>query len=328
MKKCLIIYHKDDNDGVVSCCIAYHHVTKGWSIPKENIDLLGADYNTLAEFQKKHTPKDLHSEYETVIVTDISFNDANYMKALYDEFGDGFLWFDHHMPIIYASHKLGFDKALGIRDTGNSALLNAWKFFYHENPPYLLRILSAYDSWTYEREGLSLDYVKKVNTGFTEITDLKVSKVLPIVDSLVDAYVIRKKEVDDNFFVNQYFNYGATIEEYERNKSKRILDNEGDTSWRVISDDGTVRTACAIFHQGPTNSQMFDSVKESCQNGIVFKHQKNGNWIVSLYNCENDPSFHCGDFMSSNYYGGGHAGAAGCTLTEDQMIYALKAKAL
>jgi nanoRNase/pAp phosphatase (c-di-AMP/oligoRNAs hydrolase) len=71
---------------------------------------------------------------------------------------------------------------------------------------------------------------------------------------------------------------------------------------------------------------MFKTCPENIQHGIVFKRQPNGNWTFSLYNVRNDSDFHCGDFLKKKYNGGGHPGAAGCTITEEQFITILKNK--
>ena len=60
--------------------------------------------------------------------------------------------------------------------------------------------------------------------------------------------------------------------------------------------------------------------------GLVFKHSPNGNWVMSMYNINEDERTHCGEFLKKKYNGGGHKGAAGCTFTEAQFIKILNNK--
>ena len=91
-------------------------------------------------------------------------------------------------------------------------------------------------------------------------------------------------------------------------------------------NDGTGRKCIALFIQGPTSSLIFSSIKNEYTNGVVFKHLKCGDWGISLYNTDikYDSEFHCGEYLKKNYGGGGHAGAAGCKVTEEQFIELLK----
>jgi nanoRNase/pAp phosphatase (c-di-AMP/oligoRNAs hydrolase) len=73
---------------------------------------------------------------------------------------------------------------------------------------------------------------------------------------------------------------------------------------------------------------MFKSVADKVGHGIVFKHRPDSNWVVSLYNTNIEETFHCGDYLKEKYGGGGHQGAAGCTLTQEQFISVLTKKEL
>ena len=124
------------------------------------------------------------------------------------------------------------------------------------------------------------------------------------------------------------------MNEYDDQVMRDIIEKSGDRTWKLAiwdedKQEFSYRNACAIFHQGQSNSTFFKSlIDKDCQNGIVFKHQPNENWVVSLYNVKDNDSFHCGEFMKRSYKGGGHAGAAGCTLTKSQFIKVLKEKIL
>ena len=47
---------------------------------------------------------------------------------------------------------------------------------------------------------------------------------------------------------------------------------------------------------------------------------------MSLYNTKDEDEFHCGKYCKEHYKGGGHKGAAGCQITQKQMLKILKTK--
>jgi len=345
-KKYLIIYHNEDNDGLFSAALFYDYLTNDLKIKLEDICFLGANYNMLETFAKENTVEKLHEDFENIIMTDISFNDPKYMKKIFKEFGNQFTWCDHHAPIIKASFEYKFYDALGVRDTNRSAILNVWKFLYdpfdeaynEKKVPELLRILSAWDSWSYEREGYDFEYVRDVNKGVTNTYDLDLGSIKSLIGIIRKCYDDDLDLTKDRMIIDDMYNTGHIINTYDDKVMENIIKTSGDTSWKImtgmVGDNPTWRPACAIFHQGASNSTMFKSVIDTCANGIVFKHEKNGNWVVSLYNIDsegkhwNNDYFHCGDFMKEHYKGGGHPGAAGCTLTQKQFIKILKNKSL
>lgn len=332
-KKYLIIYHKEDNDGVFSAAIFYDYIINELHYKLEDLCFIGADYNELAKFAKENPAKKLHEDFDNIIMTDISFNDVSYMKALWKEFDNHFIWCDHHAPIIKTSIEKNFDDIPGIRDTSRSAILCAWKFLYDQfdeaynakKVPELLRILSAWDSWSYEREGYEFDFVRDVNKGVTITYNLELGKANLIIGLLKTWFKDESNTIKDGNLIKTLYDHGHVINEYEDRTMENIIKTVGDCSWKVIVNDkngkSLARTACAIFHQGATNSTMFKCLRKTdIQHGLVFKHSRSGNWTLSMYNINDDCDFHCGEFLKENYNGGGHKGAAGCTLTEKQFI--------
>ena len=144
----------------------YYYVTRKLGFDSADVELFGATYNDLNNINQENLEY-WKETFNRVVMVDISFNDVKKMKWLYDNFGSNFIWCDHHAPIIKASFENHFDDVPGVRDTGRSAILNVWKYLYDQfdeaynekKVPELLRILSAYDSWTYEREGYDFEYV-------------------------------------------------------------------------------------------------------------------------------------------------------------------------
>lgn len=317
MNKYLLMYHKEDNDGLFSCAIILNELLKKDSIDK--FDLIGANYVDMNRLEESlHTMKE---NYEYVILTDISFS-AKAMKQLFNDFGSKFIWFDHHRPIIKESFKLKFDDVSGLRDTNHSALYNAW--MYYNNPlkdenikmPKIYDVLSAWDSFTFEQNGYSLEYVKQVNVGANMIYDLKLDKILKLVIK------IDKGEADGAKAAEDLLTIGKICVAYDDQRNVQLVANSGDPTWLV---DG--RRAIALFMCGPTNSEMFKSlVDTNIENAIVFKVTGEEKVTVSLYNIHKEDDYDCGAYMMKKYKGGGHVGAAGCQISKSKYIKLLKTK--
>lgn len=347
-KKYLIIYHKDDNDGVLSGSMFVNYLTDVRKVSRDEIETYGADYNMLAEFSSKNKPSELHEKYENLIITDISFGEKGYMKKLYDEFGNKMVWCDHHAPIIKESFstKNGFSNIPGERLVDRSAILCAYKFLYDPLDedwingciPKVLDVLSAWDSWTYIQRGYSLELVRDVNKGLTFSVNLELEKMLAFENSInchrqnvssMDADLKEKMCEVSNNFINCLKETGHTLNIYDDINATNNVRDCGDLEWKLIDEETGDRKACALFIQGASNSQMFRSlIGTDIKHGIVLKHQKNSNWTLSLYNVNEGEDFHCGEFLKKKYGGGGHKGAAGCTLTEKQFIEILQTRSL
>lgn len=331
MENFLIVYHKEDNDGVMSCALMLKYLLEEMNASRDNITLLGANYNDLYDLVDSGEIDTWKDKYTHVTLTDISFR-SNIMVKLYKEFGNSFVWVDHHAPIIAESYKYKYDGALGVRNIHRSAILNMYKYLYdvfdsnyvNGRVPELLRILSAYDSFTYEREGYEFDYVNAVNIGVNYKVNLDVDTMLELANKLLvkeDGVYIATKHHD---LINEFNNYGSIITTYSKNQNKELVANYGDMEWTVNGN----QKACVLFVQGPSYSGMFESVKGKVEHGIVLKKFRNGTWIMSLYNTSTDNHFHCGDYLKKKYKGGGHKGAAGCTITDAVARKIMKNKAI
>lgn len=332
-KKYLIIYHREDNDGVVSAAMAYNYIKNNHQ-EDPVIDTFGADYNDLKTVNEE-VIDEWKNEYDNVVLLDVSFNDLKMMKHIHDVFGNHFTWVDHHKPVIDASYKMKFADTNGLRDVNNCTIINLWRYLYdfmderwnRRDVPELWRILSGWDSWSFEREGYDKQFCYDVNKGVLVKCGLDLNKMLEFERDVQARYEHRH---DDNridvseYDVNSLRSIGAMINDYELSQIKELLKNSGDFDWTV---DG--RPAVALFRQGSSNSMFFSDFQNTdYRHGIVFKRNPNTTWSVSLYNINDDEQFHCGEYLRTNYGGGGHAGAAGCVIDEKRFIKILKIKQL
>ena len=311
----LIIYHKEDNDGLFSMAIIYNYLIIEKNINKDSVKLFGADYNDL---DKLSLDDDIIKNSTHIYISDVSFDTVEKMIQLKEMFGENLVWIDHHKPMIDNSISKGFDDIKGIRDTKHSALYNAFKYLYPTHDiPELFKILSAWDSWSYDAEGIDFDLCRYVNIGVNNKFNLNPDSIINYVCLLIYTYADYINSPD----IDKFYEIGK----FEANILDRTYENNvkayGDFSWTVNG-----RTACAMFIQGPSNSQMFKVCKDKIQNGIVFKRLPDSNWTLSLYNTDNQHDFHCGEYLKKHFNGGGHEGAAGCQISEELFINILKQK--
>lgn len=315
MKKFLIIYHKEDNDGVFSAAIMQKYIFD--TFKGVGVSLKGVDYNILNNITKKDINK-WRTEYDNLIMLDISFNDTSLMKHAYDAFYYDFIWVDHHKPIIDWSIKTGYDKIEGRRDTKHSTIYNLYKYLYDvfdlEKIPELYRVLSAYDSFSFEAEGYDKDYVFAINKAVTFKGQLSVNAV--------SSMFVRDVNNTD---IESLLKLGKTLIQYEDFLYEDLIKNSCDTTWTLNNGN----KAAVLFLQGPTSNRIFQSlIGTDIKNGVVFKRQKDGKWTVSLYNVDDDDpnNMDCGAYCKEYYNGGGHKGAAGCTISESQFRMLLQYK--
>lgn len=315
--KYLIIYHKEDNDGLFSMAIIYNFLVHEKDISSDNITLLGEDYNGMENLDIK----EVINNFTDVIISDISFDTAEKMIELYNAFGNRLYWFDHHAPMINKSKELHFDLIEGLRCTGHSALYNAFTYLYNfiGRIPDLFKVLSAWDSWSYEAENINFEFCRYVNIGVNNKYDLNIDKIINYVYDII--YNHDHIELEDQ--INKLRDLGKIECDIIDRNNKNLINTYGDFTWTVGDEN---RTACALFIQKPTNSQIFRTCKDKVQNGIVFKRLTDSMWAISLYNPIDTHEFHCGKYLQEHYHGGGHEGAAGAQITEDEFIKILKAK--
>lgn len=323
--KVLILYHKEDNDGIWSGALFVNHFIHDLNYDKGNVIYHGMNYGDMNSITKKQI-KEWHLKYEYLILTDISMK-ADLMDYAHMLFENKFIWVDHHKPIIKECERYkASSEWSGERGIDRSAILLTWKYLYDQfdieynqkygNIPRLLVMLSSWDSFTYEQNGFSLMDCKAVNEGINSLFKLDIDAVCEYlhngnIDSILD----------------DAFKSGNFINNYQQTQNQNLIKEWGDCGWTV----GDNRKACAIFLQGPTNSLIFESLKGTdIKSGIVFKYRpEKHDWVVSLYNInDKDESFHCGEYMKKYWKGGGHAGAAGGNMNQAWFRCCLRNKSL
>ena len=311
--KALVVYHKDDNDGVFSAAIVINYLQHELHVKRENIDTIKADYTTFKDITTSDIDK-WNETYDNIIFTDISMNDTDMFKYLITTVANKFTWVDHHRPIIEWSMRENLI-INGMLDISNSAIYNMFVYLY--NPfviseihiPKIFRILSAWDSFNFTEYDKMYAYYVNVGANFNYC--LSLDDIVDLVGRILYDTAI---EFNADELVDKLYNDGKKLAQYEKHRVDNIIETCGDFEFTVNG-----RKACALFMQGASSSLMFDSVKRVVANGIVFKRQQHDMWVVSLYNTNDNDMFDCGKYCKEHFNGGGHKGAAGFTITDDTM---------
>lgn len=331
--KYLVIYHKEDNDGVFSAAIVKNYLQNEVHIDEQSIVMWGTTYADLSSYYQATAKSLTHllNEYTHVITVDISFNEPNAMIQLYKLYCDRFVWNDHHLAAITQSIKHGYDKANGYRDTSRASILQTYRYFYdqldidyyaNESSIKLLKILSAWDNFNWDAYSFSKDYVMGINKAINLKVKLDIQKAYDLVHDIIYTNTI------DDAYIQSLDETGQLLNEYDNSLYENIVETNGDLTWTVNTENGP-RSACAIFYSAPSSTIMFQSLKGKIQNGIVFKKNSNNSWTLSLYNVDQEDTFNCGTFLKSKYKkGGGHVGAAGCTLSKSKVLKMLREKCI
>lgn len=343
-KKYLIIYHKEDADGLVSAAIIYNYILYKLHNGDDDtivIDTFGATYNELTAMINQYGAANkgmivdiLYHQYDCILMTDISFNESEVMKLLYNKFKDSFVWIDHHFPIIHTSYKEKFDCIPGKRDTRTSAIGLSYIYCYGDDMfkqldeqikeiPVIFRQLAGYDSFNWEYHNCTFEECYNVNKGFEYLTKLdfdiiliKVKNILSSCDNTSLLYNIK----------NDYYDKGKEISEYEDEYWNNIIKTSGDDTFIIDGKYGPERKTLVLVIQGKTCSTYFKSlINTDIRNVVIFKRVPNPKdnkvWNASVYNVrrEDDEEFNVGMYLKKRYkYAGGHRGAGGMSLSNAQ----------
>ena len=332
MDSVLVIYHKEDNDGACSAGIIKAFLEKYAKV--SNIWLLGVTYADLANIWSGGLPiiGTWQDVYDTIFMVDISFNDPLAMEQLYTWYGDSFIWCDHHKPAIEVSKEYNYGGTPGIRRTDQSALMNVWDFMVDlfvllskdgngflkkTRVPKELVMLSDYDSWAWSRK----EYYKEphhkedmfnFNTGMTEISNLNPEWFAEWIGCWLDGKYSKYSK-----FATDAYTRGELIRKLDSKRIRKAIEEHGDMNWVLAGS----KKCCMVFTTEHMNSQAFDNISDQeIRNGATLKYNSSNDcWTMSLYNLNNDDEFDCGVYLKEHYDGGGHKGAAGCTLSNEKV---------
>lgn len=308
MKKVLIIYHRVDYDGLFSALIANEFY-------KQNGDYCyNYGYNYGDEVDGGIS--NLIQGYDEVCMVDISFNDLDTMKFLYNSRKTILL--DHHETCINLINSNGMSDWPGHREIGIGAVEITWNYFFNGmQMPEFIRRLGLYDVWNHD----VIDWDSKIlPIQYALRTDYGMS--LPAI--LNDAEYILSPEALDNFEAD-----GLFVLKYLKKTWNGWVKNYS----FEVTVAGQFRGLCMLTPQ--FGSLPFESTPEaaSYQVFVCANKKRKGDkytYSLSLYSTPDKiGDFSLGEYVKSisqTGVGGGHACACGMELTEEQFFSLLKNK--
>ena len=261
-------------------------------------------------------------------------------------------WIDHHHSAIeehrkwYAKNStpaLDYLLLEGIRDTSKSACELTWEYLFPDQPvPLAVKLLSLYDSWTYEGHELEpmvllfqmrmrMESLDPRNQEAFDAVWISLFHDDPIEDMIEEGKLLLRYDEEQK---RQYAQmYGFETKMPIRKEIWSNADRAKDPS--IVPP----HISAIALNIGMSNSKVFDSVwRKGCDylphidldvgvcprcNGlghiepydlmITFCRRSDRKWNVSLYSTKAD--IDCGAIAKS-FGGGGHKGAAGFQCTE------------
>lgn len=307
--KIACIYHSIDLDGWMSAAIV-----KYWSNQpaKEGEHICGIfDY---IGYNHGDPIPDL-SKYDKIIMCDISFPKEE-MKKINDRFFDNnnFIWIDHHISSIKDNEDL--IGLFGIRDINYAACELTWKYFFPEKQmPEIVRLLGIYDSFRHigtEEE----EYIAMYQCGAKHIirnverTYSWLESAVTCADESNDIYaILRQGEIIYEYLyqeAKQIYKTGFEIDYFEDSKGEKTI---GEEHKRIL-----------CFNKSNFNPFAFgiDCRKDGYDAIATFSYHTDNKWIFTLY-AGNNNDIDC-SVIAKKYGGGGHKGAAGFSMNNEQFF--------
>ena len=305
MNKIACIYHSIDLDGWMSAAIVKHYTVKHYWENTSNwaeaiLNFIGYNYGQ---------PIPDLSEYDRVIMCDISFPKDEMIK-LWDRVGvDNMIWIDHHISAIKDIQNTKW-VWYGAQDTKFAACELTWKYFFpNDSMPEIVRLLGRYDCFGHKGTDEELK-VLEFQYGARQC-----------INNYEDAYIYLLKSFDgviEYDYVGRYTiedkiqEQGKSIYKYLCTEAKQAYKNGFEIEF--ISDGADGESIFKKLKFICINKERFNPInfgtdyhKENYDGVACFWY--NGNeWCFSLYN--DNGKVDCSE-LAAQFGGGGHAGAAG-----------------
>lgn len=299
-KKAAIVYHKSDFDGIAAYAISRKSLEKEYVI-------------TAIPFNYGDAEPDLKTllGQDLVVITDVCLAAAT-MKALYLETQNrrpfDCVWIDHYETSLDASVPGGWSLMHGYRQpSGKSACALAWDYFHGitSRVPRTVQLLSAYD--IHNRQDIFNDWETEVmpfQYGAREAYDLRAEDFAKDFDALM---------YDDAFVAGLIRDGGRIYRHEKKTGSKGIEMNAFE-----VTIAGSTRGLCCLTSQFGSLAFEDRMEREGQEVAVCVNRISAEAYRVAMY-APGKCSLNLGKYMADNYGGGGHPGAAGGTLTFEQL---------
>lgn len=319
MKNAAVFYHKADLDGVMSGVIAKYYL----SPRREVVDLIPIDYGD--DFIKA-LPKD-EKEYDEIYVIDVSD------RKLFEKLGHKITWIDHHKVIEDKEFPPVKDRHCMI---GVAACRLALRYFtdinYHfdtpeyyknrvnPNEPWVVTLAGEYDIW--DKSSL---LAERFNFGVIDISFERVEllfKQTKAIYAPTDKYKDSKFLKDnkntsspekDFAWIEHLINKGEGALEYIRSTDKRVAGVPVTICFN--NDNNGVSTARGVSYNTHIKTSLIHDLKDDEQFTMVWNYHGGDKVKVSFYSDKIDVSN-----IANRFGGGGHKGAAGCSIDIPEFV--------
>lgn len=293
-----IVYHRIDFDGICSYAIARRYLeNNGYAVTPYPYNY-GDEAPDIQEL----------CSYDTVIIVDVCLpaeDMAALARAIKTDPTFDVIWCDHHKSSVEAAEAGGYMELPGNRHIGKPAACElTWEYLNTEETPYIVKILSAYDTWDKER----LDWE---------------NETLPFQYGLRRRYALRAEEFYNDFGklledseASDVVNEGRIILDYIRQSGSKGVGLYGFT---VTVGDGHKALCCLTNQFG---ALAFEEELRRLDIGIAVcvNRMRKDLYNVSMYGVEGKNTLDLSRYMRENYGGGGHFNAAGGRMDGKQFL--------
>ena len=306
--KIVCVYHSIDLDGWMSAAIVkLWHEKEAERLLKEAIEL--AEKGLVTRYELMDTmdyigynygqPIPDVSEYDMVIMCDISFPAEDMNRLINNPDNDNFIWLDHHISAI-SNPEINENWAKGLRDTSFAACELTWQYFFPNEPtPNIVTLLGLYDSFRHkgtedEQKVLEFQYGAR-----------------QCIRNYEDAYyyLTNTFDIENQSLSSQIFANGKAIYQYLCTEAQQVYKSGFEIEFHQIGIfvKPVVKFICINKERFNPFNFGIDYHKDG-YDGCACFHYANGMWNFSLYN--DNGKVDCSQ-IAKQYGGGGHRGAAG-----------------
>ena len=310
----ILVYHHDDLDGFgAAAAVCYGMELHTAKDVKLNFEFRSISFPTTWEtFVNEETEP---REFNEIVIVDYSFtvNNVSILKDLVEYVNytaDHVYWIDHHITSVDAKKCLPkYDrfKFTGYINTNRSGAWLAYEYFteidddgiYNERVPMVIRYIDDYDRWIHSYQGSAL-----FNDAWFCTPELK------------DPNSIEWKNLFNHGtdYLEALVEKGKTINQYR----EMLYEQHRKFAFEVKIKDFDQYSAIALNDYG--NSKCFGDLVKQYDICVLFHTPRPGEVAMSLY-C--DPEILAAKDINVSkiaikYGGGGHPGAAGCSMSQEQ----------
>ena len=306
--KIAIVYHRIDFDGICSFAIACQQIELANALSGHEVDITPVPWNRGDGIPCLDT-------FEDIYILDIAFP-AEIMCRLNEK--HRLVWIDHHSTTIDEMDAAGLANVPGIRRQGVGACELTWEYFARgQKAPKQLLLLSAYDVWDKERfdwENVTLPFQYGMRNRFG-------------LDAARFLNEFPFGRMDENAFIDDIIKEGRIIINYVRKTGYNMAMSYGID----ITFDG--QPALLLLTDTPGCFPYVEAAKDMGARVLVLAnvHMKSGDncYKLSAYVPDASNDIHAGRYLKEKYInGGGHAGAAGCIIPENEFLRIMHEKTI